>query len=123
MIKYLENIGNELSNKKGLVQAAVELKRALREKCSLNSLFSVPEAARGTALAGFGFRLSQEHFLLQLYLLLSCPVPQRPLQAGCRLAASALFCRQRALVQRACSLRDCQRCEGNSVPLTARKAT
>lgn len=38
----------------GLVPAAVELKRGLREKCSPNSLFSVPEAAWGTALAGSG---------------------------------------------------------------------
>ena len=54
MIKYLENMGNELRNMKGLVTAAMELKRGLREKRSLNSLFSVPEAARGTALAGSG---------------------------------------------------------------------
>lgn len=54
MIKYLENTGNGLRYMEGLVPAAMELKRGLREKCSLNSLFSVPEAAWGTALAGSG---------------------------------------------------------------------
>lgn len=54
VIKDLENTGNKLRNMEGLVPAAMELKRELRGKCSLNSLFSVPEAAQGIALARSG---------------------------------------------------------------------